>query len=249
MPFLLQWFGLITDNILAMARPQPIHFENDVIIYQFKKSNIVAVFNLEEPGEHAFCGTGNLVCGFSYDPERFMENNIFHYNFPLPDFEACLAERMADIVTVMVHELRKGKIAVHCHAGHGRTGTVIAACLMRTRGLSPREAVDLVRSKRPSSVQSGEQVRALHSLHDFLSTSAPVLPAQPFASTSQYIEYASRILPKKDQRKYGKVPKPLFVSVVALLRLFFTSITLKLEIAVGHLSCFHFECQDSTSYK
>ncbi|KHJ86508.1 hypothetical protein OESDEN_13737 [Oesophagostomum dentatum] len=43
--------------------------------------------------------------------------------------------------------------------------------------------------------------------------------------------------------------KPLFVSIVALLRLFFTSITLKLEIAVGHLSCFHFECQDSTSYK
>ncbi|KIH61565.1 dual specificity phosphatase, catalytic domain protein [Ancylostoma duodenale] len=70
---------------------------------------------------------------------------IFHYNFPLPDFEACIAEHMADIATVMAHELSKGKIAVHCHAGHGRTGTAIAACLMRTRGLTPRQAVELVR--------------------------------------------------------------------------------------------------------
>ncbi|ETN70209.1 dual specificity phosphatase, catalytic domain protein, partial [Necator americanus] len=73
---------------------------------------------------------------------------VFHYNFPLPDFEACVADHMVDIVTVMVHELSRGNIAVHCHAGHGRTGTAIAACLMRIQGLTPREAVELVRSKR-----------------------------------------------------------------------------------------------------
>ncbi|EPB69295.1 hypothetical protein ANCCEY_11606, partial [Ancylostoma ceylanicum] len=27
----------ITDDILAMARPQPFHFENDIIICQFKE--------------------------------------------------------------------------------------------------------------------------------------------------------------------------------------------------------------------
>ncbi|KIH48660.1 hypothetical protein ANCDUO_21267, partial [Ancylostoma duodenale] len=65
----------ITEDILAMARPQPVHFENDIIICHFKESNIVAVFNLEELGEHAYCGKGNLISGFSYDPERFMKNN------------------------------------------------------------------------------------------------------------------------------------------------------------------------------
>lgn len=48
----------------------------------------------------------------------------------------------------MILSIWIGKIAVHCHAGHGRTGTAIAACLMRTRGLTPRQAVELVRSKR-----------------------------------------------------------------------------------------------------
>ncbi|KAK6747179.1 hypothetical protein RB195_000413 [Necator americanus] len=239
----------ITDQILAMARPQMVHFENDVIIDHFKKCNIVAVFNLEEIGEHAHCGKGNLVNGFSYDPELFMENDIFHYNFPLPDFEACVADHMVDIVTVMVHELIRGNIAVHCHAGHGRTGTAIAACLMRTQGLTPREAVELVRSKRPSSVQSGEQVRALHSLHNFLRNSVTILPAHPFPSMLLYIEYTSRVLPKLDMRKFGNVPKPLFVGVIALLHKCFTSVTFKLEVTPNQFHCFRFKCNEPTSFR
>ncbi|KAK6747180.1 hypothetical protein RB195_000413 [Necator americanus] len=232
-----------------MARPQMVHFENDVIIDHFKKCNIVAVFNLEEIGEHAHCGKGNLVNGFSYDPELFMENDIFHYNFPLPDFEACVADHMVDIVTVMVHELIRGNIAVHCHAGHGRTGTAIAACLMRTQGLTPREAVELVRSKRPSSVQSGEQVRALHSLHNFLRNSVTILPAHPFPSMLLYIEYTSRVLPKLDMRKFGNVPKPLFVGVIALLHKCFTSVTFKLEVTPNQFHCFRFKCNEPTSFR
>ncbi|VDL72339.1 unnamed protein product [Nippostrongylus brasiliensis] len=212
----------ITDQILAMARPQPVHFENDRIVHLLKENGINAVFNLEEVGEHAFCGSGNLEGGFSYDPERFMRNNsklgssrskekpqksIFYYNFPLPDFEACTPARLVDIVTVVAHELTKGKVAVHCHAGHGRTGMVIAACLMLVRGLSPREAVELVRGKRSGSVQSPEQVRALHSLHILLFNNASVLPASPFRSVAGYVEYTSRVLPKNEIRRYGMVPK------------------------------------------
>ncbi|KAK5974879.1 hypothetical protein GCK32_013621 [Trichostrongylus colubriformis] len=99
----------ITEDILAMARPQPIHFENDRIIHLLKDSGIRAVFNLEEAGEHSLCGSGNLAGGFSYDPERLMRNDIFYYNFPLPDFEACTPARLVDIVTVMIYELAHGK--------------------------------------------------------------------------------------------------------------------------------------------
>ncbi|KAK6024049.1 hypothetical protein OSTOST_10148, partial [Ostertagia ostertagi] len=65
----------VTDDILAMARPQPAHFENDKIIRLLKENKISAVFNLEESGEHSSCGSGNLAGGFSYDPECLMRND------------------------------------------------------------------------------------------------------------------------------------------------------------------------------
>ncbi|CAN0454717.1 unnamed protein product, partial [Discosporangium mesarthrocarpum] len=50
------------------------------------------------------------------------------------------------------------QIAVHCHAGFGRTGLVIASALVFTRSLTARQAVALVRSRRPGSVQTEGQV-------------------------------------------------------------------------------------------
>uniref|UniRef100_A0A0K0D153 But2 domain-containing protein n=1 Tax=Angiostrongylus cantonensis TaxID=6313 RepID=A0A0K0D153_ANGCA len=77
----------ITENIVAMARPQAVHFENDEIIQLFKRNNVRAVFNLQEAGEHSFCGTGNLTGGFSYDPECLMKNesgSFFTVKIPFP---------------------------------------------------------------------------------------------------------------------------------------------------------------------
>ncbi|XGW27413.1 hypothetical protein V3C99_007760 [Haemonchus contortus] len=238
----------ITDDILAMARPQPVHFENDEIIHNLKRKKVRAVFNLQEFGEHPSCGSGNLDGGFSYDPERLMRNDIFYYNFPLPDFEACTPARLVDIVTVMIYELTRGKVAVHCHAGHGRTGMVIAACLMLVRGLTPREAVDVVRQKRPGSVQSSDQVQALHSLRVLLINSASVLPASPFRTISEYIEYTGRVLPKMDMRRYGKVPKPLYIGFIALLRKFFGSVVLRLQSHAENPWRFLFDCKGPTDF-
>ena len=39
----------------------------------FFRADIRAVFNLEKPDEHLFCGHGNHSSGFSYDPSEFMD--------------------------------------------------------------------------------------------------------------------------------------------------------------------------------
>lgn len=40
------------------------------------------------------------------------------------------------------------QIAVHCHAGYGRTGIAIAAILISLRGMTGLEVINLIRQKR-----------------------------------------------------------------------------------------------------
>ena len=51
-------------------------------------------------------------------------------------------------------------VAVHCLAGRGRTGTVLAAYFVH-RGLSAREAIQKVRDLRPGSIEVPEQEDAI----------------------------------------------------------------------------------------
>ena len=46
---------------------------------------------------------------------------------------------------------------VHCLAGKGRTGSALAAYLMKTKGMSAKEASELLRKMRPGSVESRQE--------------------------------------------------------------------------------------------
>ena len=54
-----------------------------------------------------------------------------------------------------------GKVAVHCRAGNGRTGTVLAAFIMKEKNLSSREAIAFVRKLRRGSVETQGQENCL----------------------------------------------------------------------------------------
>jgi len=74
--------------------------------------------------------------------------SVFFYNFGWPDWSVGSLSGVLDAVGVMQFALAQGKVAVHCHAGHGRTGVLIACYLVYANRMNPWEAVHYVRTKR-----------------------------------------------------------------------------------------------------
>ena len=54
-------------------------------------------------------------------------------------------------------------VAVHCTAGLGRTGPVLAAYFV-AQGVAPASAITKVRRLRPGSIETTEQEEAIHTV-------------------------------------------------------------------------------------
>jgi atypical dual specificity phosphatase len=80
---------------------------------------------------------------------------------PVPDFAApTLAQLEAATATIEQARAAGEPVAVCCGAGLGRTGTVLAAVLVR-RGRPAGEAIAEVRARRPGSIETPEQEAAV----------------------------------------------------------------------------------------
>ena len=82
---------------------------------------------------------------------------------PVPDMEPPTDRQLDHLLdTIRRANASKMGVAVHCGAGLGRTGTVLAAYFV-ARGLTPKAAVAKVRDLRPGSVETAEQELAIES--------------------------------------------------------------------------------------
>lgn len=53
-------------------------------------------------------------------------------------------------------------VAVHCFHGRGRTGTILACYLVKTRGMAAKDAISYVRRERPWSVETRDQEETVY---------------------------------------------------------------------------------------
>ncbi|XP_022101237.1 uncharacterized protein LOC110984913 [Acanthaster planci] len=159
------WVG---ENILAIARPSSEAIEKYRIVEQFKQHGIYSIVNLQRPGEHSSCGNPLQSSGFSYLPEQFMDNNIFFYNFGWDDYGIRSLPSILDMVKVMSFALKEGKVAVHCHAGLGRTGVLIACYLIYEQRMEGDNAIQFVREKRKGAIQTPGQIECCQQFAKFL---------------------------------------------------------------------------------
>ncbi|CAN0099207.1 unnamed protein product, partial [Phaeothamnion confervicola] len=203
----------ITPRILAMQRPSTRLLDTYGIIDAFVEHGIGLVLNLTEPGEHPYCGDGlEEASGFPYLPESFMDRGVAFANFAWEDMTVPLLPLLRDIVRVGAAALAGGgKVAVHCHAGYGRTGLVIASLLVHTEGMAADKAIDLVRTRRPGSVQTSAQAEIVHKFADMCRGSAIIYHLTPHARTTlgQFLSQQGFFLHGDESLRLRWVPKPL----------------------------------------
>lgn len=84
-------------------------------------------------------------------------------HFPLVDGD--VPRRLDDfraLVKLLLSDVRRGAgVVVHCRAGYGRTGTVVAS-LLAAAGLEPSQAIAAVREVRDFAVENDRQERFVH---------------------------------------------------------------------------------------
>uniref|UniRef100_A0A8C1RTS3 Protein tyrosine phosphatase domain-containing protein 1 n=1 Tax=Cyprinus carpio TaxID=7962 RepID=A0A8C1RTS3_CYPCA len=202
----------ITDNLLAMARPSTEIIEKFNVIEQFHVCGLKTIINLQRPGEHASCGsTLEPESGFTYRPEVFMEAGIYFYNFGWKDYGVASLTTILDMVKVMSFAMQEGKMSVHCHAGLGRTGVLIACFLVFTSRMSADQAILFIRAKRPNSIQTRGQLLCVREFAQFLVPLRSVFScAEPKAHTvtlSQYLTRQRHLLHGYEARLMKNVPK------------------------------------------
>lgn len=212
----------VTQDILATARPSTEVIEKYQVIDQFKRNGIKSLINLQHPGEHSSCGFGlEPVSGFSYIPEHFMQEDIFFYNFGWNDYGVRSLESILDMVKVMSFALQEGKVAIHCHAGLGRTGVLIACYLVFSERLQADEAIHQVRSNRPKAVQTRGQIQCAVDFTNFLHHLWVVYPScAPSAkkfTMQQYLKRQRNLLHGVESRVLKYIPKLVYLCCCRLL--------------------------------
>ncbi|CDQ73035.1 unnamed protein product [Oncorhynchus mykiss] len=213
----------VTENLLAMARPSTVLIEKYNIIDQFKRCGLKTVINLQRPGEHASCGPNALESesGFSYQPEVFMENNIYFYNFGWNDYGVASLASILDMVKVMSFAMQEGKMAVHCHAGLGRTGVLLACYLVFATRMTADQAIVFVRSKRPNSIQTRGQLYCVREFAQFLVPVRSIFScAEPRTNPitlSQFLTRQGHMLHGYERRELRHLPKIIQVICKLLL--------------------------------
>jgi len=129
---------LIEGEIAGMAKPA-----STVSDFEFlKDNNIEAIVSLTE-----FPLNKNLVEEFGFEVKHI----------PVKDFESPSLEQVGDFLE-FARKVRTGgkQLVVHCDAGAGRTGTMLA-CYLVSKGYDAAKAIEEVRRKRPGSIETLEQ--------------------------------------------------------------------------------------------
>jgi atypical dual specificity phosphatase len=101
-------------------------------------------------------------------PESWIKD-INYLHVPTEDLSAPDMDKIDQTVDFIQERIKNDEpVMVHCAAGIGRTGTMLACYLIKYHNLSAKNAIEKVRKERPGSIQSESQEIAVGLYHKFV---------------------------------------------------------------------------------
>ncbi len=99
----------------------------------------------------------SAVVTLTENPLFGIPDSLTYLHLPIPDFSVPTMEDALRFVA-FVEEIKAkgGKVLVHCYAGCGRTGTMLAIYLVHT-GMSAEDAIAHLRSLNDCYIETDEQ--------------------------------------------------------------------------------------------
>ena len=153
-------FGYVVDNEIAgCAHPDSLD-DAPAALLELHDRGFEALVSLDEYG---------------ISPDLAAEHGFAYLHVPIPDFQPPLLHQAEEFVKFVDDQRDANRqVAVHCHSGYGRTGTMIA-CWLISRGNTADEAMNIVRTRRPGSIETRSQEKFLHEFEHHFRRNNPEL--------------------------------------------------------------------------
>jgi atypical dual specificity phosphatase len=108
-------------------------------------------------------------------PSKWFSNgngdDVDYFHLRVEDYSAPSLEEIDNTIDYIQQQISKNKpVMVHCAAGRGRTGTILAAYLIKKENVTANQAIKKIRSVRPGSIQSNQQEMALYVYEKYLNS-------------------------------------------------------------------------------
>ena len=205
---------IIKNEIYASQRPSNVLIEKYNLVKKFIQNNIGLIVNLQRPGEHPYCGPNALdpLSGFSYSPSIFTSEGIKvklsgWKDMDVPDSLYFMLDIIKEIYDMI--KVKKKKVLVHCHAGNGRTGIVVACYLIYTYNYDAENAVKVLRSFRKKCIEKNAQMKYCIKFKQFIVQLRRIFTSEKY-DVDYFIKHQSD-LSMEDSHKKIFIPKIIWI--------------------------------------